>query len=320
MSATTRREALGAAVAGATLLAVPSAAGAAPSMIVAAPQVTVRRGIAVAASRDGRTLAVAHERRRTVAVVGRGGAADRIVDVGGQPVDLALAPDGRLLAVTTAAWDEPGVVLVDPRTAATLRRHAVGPAPGQVAFSRDGGRLVVAGGEQEGTLHVLDGRGTAVARRHRVGLVPRGLAVTRDGGTAWVALNAEEAVVRIDLRTGRHLQRLTTPPLPDRIALSPDGRRLLVTHARPDADHVTELDLRRGTIRRLAAGTLPAAVGYTRRGRRLAVLGGTGEIVVLGARPRRRASGGGAPRGLAVVGERAFTVDHLTGRVHRVKP
>ncbi len=319
MSATTRREALGTAAAGATLLALPARAGAAPSTIVAAKQVTVRRGIAITASRDGRTLAVAHERRRTVAIVGRGGRPDRVVDVGGQPAELALSPDGRLLAVSTGGWDEPGLVLVDPVAATKLRRLAVGPAPGAVAFTRDGKRLVVAGGEQEGTLHVLDGRGTAVAGRYRVGLVPRGLALTRDGRTAWVALNAEEAVVRIDLRTGKHLLRLNTPPLPDRIALSPDGRRLLITHARPDADRVTELDLRRGTTKRLAAGALPAAVGYTPRGRRLATLGGTGEVVVLGRRPRRRTVGG-APRGLAIAGERAFVVDHLTGRVHRVKP
>ncbi|MTD44656.1 hypothetical protein GKE82_10235 [Conexibacter sp. W3-3-2] len=319
----TRREALGAAVAGATgLLAAPAVAPAAaptaPATIVAARSVTVRRGVAIAASRDGRTLVVAHDRRRTIALVGRGGRADRLVDVGGQPVEVAVSPDGRRIAVSTAAWDQPGLVMVDPVAARTLRRTDVGPAPGAATFTTGRrARLVVVGGEQEGTLHVLDADGTAVLARHELGLVPRGLAVTADGRAAWVALAAQDEVVRIDLRSGRLTRRLATPPRPERLALAPDGRRLLLTHAGPDADRVSEIDLRRGTVRRLAAGPLPAAVGYTRRGRRLAVVGGAGQVVVLGPRPRRRAVGG-APRGLAVVGERAFTVDHLTGAVHRV--
>jgi hypothetical protein len=76
---------------------------------------------------------------------------------------------------------------------------------------------------------------------------------------------------------------------------------------------ISEIDIATRRVRRHDVGRLPSAVAYSRSGRRLVATGGS--IVTIG---RRRQKVGGAPRGLAVAGRRAYTVDGLTGRVHEV--
>jgi DNA-binding beta-propeller fold protein YncE len=302
----TRRGLLAGAVAGA---AVPSVARAATPAAgpLQAKQKTVRRGRAIAVSADGRRVVVAHDQRRTIAI------GTRLVDVGGQPLNVAVSPDGRVAAVTTAFWDEPGLAIVDLATATVRMRVKVGPAPSHVAFSPDGKRLVVTGGEQEGTVHVLETKTFGVVAKAPVGTVPRGVVATN--ASAWIALNGLDRIVRVDLKTGRVRRTLRTPRLPDQLALSPDGRRLLATHSADD--RVSEIDVRTGKVKSHKAGRQPSAVGWTRRGRRLAVLGGAGEIVVLGTKKRTKV--GGAPRGLALAGTHAWTVDSLTDKVAKVR-
>ncbi|MCW2999783.1 MAG: SMP-30/Gluconolaconase/LRE-like region-containing protein [Solirubrobacterales bacterium] len=322
-AASTRRGFLAGAVASAAVpaLARGQAPAAPPPGLIPARRQIVRRGRAIAAGTSGRRLVVAHDRRRTVALLTPSRNRSRLVDVGGQPLEVAVSPDSRLAAVTTAFWDEPGLVIVDLLKGAVRTRVDVGPAPFGVMFTPDNRRLVVSGGEQEGTVHVLDTRRFAVKAREPIGTVPRALAPAPDGRTAWVALNGMARVARVDLRTGRTTRTLHTAALPDRIAVSPDGRRLLVSHGGPDAEYVSEIVIASGRVRRHRTGHLPSAVAWTARGRRLVLLSGTGELVVLGrrgARGRRRV--GGVPRGLAVAGERVWTVDAVTGAVRGLRP
>jgi len=324
MVAPTRRGFLAGALAGTALplLGGGTVAQAAATGPLQARQKIIRRGRAIAVSRNGKVVVVAHDRRSTIGIrsTGRGAAALRVVEVGGQPVEVAVSPDGRFAAVTLAFTKEPGLAIVDLRSGAVHERVAVGPAPFAVAFTAGGKRLLVGGGEQEGTLHVLETAGFTSIRRVDVGLVPRAVIAARGGGGAWIALNAEERVVRVDLRTGRITRTLRTPPLPDRLALSPDGRRLLVSHGGSDASRVSEIEVASGRVHDHVVGRLPSGVGWTARGRRLVALGGAGQIVVLG-KPARRVRGrvGAQPRGLAIAGERAWTVDDLTGEISGVR-
>lgn len=331
MTAATRRDLLtGAGLAVGTGIAVrglgvghPGVARAAdlPAITPKAKLAIVRRGRAIAVSPRGDLTVVAHERARTIEVRGPRGAV-RLIDVGGQPLDVAVAPSGKLCAVTTAAWDTPGLVIVDLRTGVVRARVAVGDAPSAVTFTHDGRRILVTGGEQEGRVWIVDARTSTVLTSRPVGLVPRGIAIAgpTPKALAWIALNADSRLVGVDTRSGRVMRTQLTSRLPDRVAASRSGRRLLVTHGGMGVEHVSEIDLatRRTTSR--VAGRLPSAVAWTPRGRRLVALGGDAAIVVLGTRGgARRLPVSGAPRGLAVVGTRAFTVDGLTGAVRRVK-
>jgi hypothetical protein len=133
-------------------------------------------------------------------------------------------------------------------------------------------------------------------------------------------LGGPDRVVLVDGRSGRVKRSHSTPPLPDRIAVSADGERLLVSHAEPGSDKVSELVARSGQLRRHKAGRQPSGVAWTRRGLRLIALGGAGQVAVIGRGGRReRHDVGGSPRGLAVAGNRAWTVDALTGRVTKVR-
>lgn len=307
---TTRRTLLAGAAAGSVLRVGPALADE-PIAPNRAAQKPVLRGRAIAVTAFGRRVVVAHERRRTISIVSAG--QTQIVDVGGQPLEVAVS--GRLAAVTTAFWDEPGLALVDLHKGTVLRRIAVGPAPSHVAFTPDGTRLIVTGGEQEGTAHVLDARTFKVLARTNIGTVPRGIAAMAD--TAWVAENGARYVFSIDTRTGRVRRKIRVPWLPDRVALSPDGKRLLVSHGGTHSARVSVVNLHTGRVVRHDAGRLPSGVAWTRRGRALVALGGAGAIVVLGQ--HRSHPVGGAPRGLVVAGGRAWTVDALTGRVAKVR-
>jgi DNA-binding beta-propeller fold protein YncE len=314
---TTRRGFVGGALAAAAAPALARPGEAAAGVTFSAKREILRRGRAIAAGPRGRVLVVAHERRRTIAIVR--GRRERILDVGGQPVEVAVSPDGRLAAVTTASWDEPGLAIVDLTTFGVRKRIAVGPAPSAVAFSPDGRHVLVTGGEQEGTLHLVDVARTRVLDRTRVGLVPRGLAVAPGGDAAWVALNADDRVVRVDLRRGRVARAIKTEPHPDRVAIDRRGERLLVSHGGRESVHVSEIEIDGGRVRRHRAGRLVSGVAWTRDGRAVAAVGGTGKFVVFGRAGRRARALTGAPRGLAIAGDRAYSVGALNGEIESVR-
>ena len=302
---------------GAALVPLPArglatASSRAAEVPAAGPEV-VRRGRAIAATRRGDLLVVAHAQRRTVAIVDRLRSSTTFVELDGQPLEVAVAPDGRIAAVTTAFWQKPGLTLIDLSTGAIRGQIDVGPAPGAVAFTRRGLHLIVAGGEQDGAARIVDVAKQVVVGRVSLGRVPRGVAV---GNQAWIALNGEDAVVAVDPRGGRVTTRLEAPPYPDALALSPDQKRLLVGHR----GGTTELRLADGRQRHLQTGRHPSAVAYTRNGTRLIALGSAAEVLSIDRRGHRRHRAvDPGPRGLAVVGERAFTVSVVTGAVSGVR-
>lgn len=305
MIAPTRRAFLG----GAAAAAMPALAKAgAPRVLVPARARTSYRARAIAASPRGQALVIAHSGRRTVAVRLRG--RTRLIDVGGQPVEVAVSPDGRLAAVTTASWDEPGLVVFSLRER-SLQRIAVGAAPYGVAFTADGKRIVVSGGEDAGEVHVVDVERLRVVARRDLGICPRAVAGTADG--AWIALNGERRAVFVDGSSGRVRRRVVVPAQPDRVAVSLGGERLLVAHGGSEAERVSEIRLAGHVLHRHRVGRLPSGVGWTANERMVIALGGSGEIVMISPRGMRRRMVGGAPRGLAIAGRRAFTVDALTG-------
>jgi DNA-binding beta-propeller fold protein YncE len=285
-----------------------------------AQKTTVRRGRAIAVAPGTRTLVVAHALRHTIGIHAHAGEEPRLVDVGGQPVEVAISPDGRLAAVTTGFWDGPGLSIVDRETAKVRGRTELGPAPGHLAFTPDGARLIVAGGEQEGTVYVLETKDFTVTARAGIGRVPRGVAPARNGMRAWIALNGENRVVNVDLATGVVRTATSTPELPDRVAVSPDGHRLLVTHGGRGSSYVSEIHMAAKQLRSRYVGRLPSGVAWTSRGQRLVALGGAGEVVLIGRRGRvAHHQVAGAPRGLAVLGKRAWTVDALSGEIQKVR-
>ncbi len=312
----------GAAAAGAALALPASASAAETSAPVprARPDVAFR-GRAVAATPRGRLLLVAFAGRRSVTLVRRRDQARTEIPLPGEPLELAISPGGRWGAVTTGFWKEPAVLIVDMQAKLVRARLDAGPAPFGIAFAKaESHRLLVSGGEQKGTLAIHSHPDFARVREIPLGRVPRGIAVTPDGGSAWVALNGEDAVVRVDLARGVVSARHATGPQPDRIAVSPNGRHLLVAHGGARAHAVTQIDTKLGSAREIEVGPRPTAVAWSASGKRLVALGGTDRVVVLGKRGRRaEREVAPGPRGLALARNHAFTISALTGAVSKVR-
>jgi DNA-binding beta-propeller fold protein YncE len=282
------------------------------------------RTAAIAATRDGRTFWTADAAATTITAHRRDDLRrGRSIDVGGAPVDIALAPDGRRALVTTASYDRPGVVLVDLRTG-EIDHLDVGPEPYAVAFTASGRSAYVSGGGRDGTLTRVDPRTGRVHAPIPVGAHPRGLALHPDARHALVALNGEAAVAVVALRKARVARRVATPPFPAQLAVSPDGRRALVTHNGFGNRHVTPLDLVAWRARRpVATGLNPAGVTFDRRGAlALVANAGAGSVVILDGRTgrrRRRVTTGGTPRHVVISGRRGVVADGHTGRLTSVR-
>lgn len=243
------------------------------------------------------------------------------VDVGGAPVAMAITTTakGPVALVTTAAYDRPGLSVVD-LTDLSVNRLDVAGDPGALATTRDGHTAWVIGRGAAGTLVEVRPASGRVGRPIRLGSDPLGIALDPQGAFALVALNGEAAVALVDLAAGRVTARIATAAYPAQLALSPDGRRALVTHNGFGARTVSLLDVRRHRVgRRIAVGADPAGVAFSRSGRTAIVTSaGAGTATVLDGRTgvrRRRKTIGGSPRAAVVCGSRGLVADALTGRL-----
>lgn len=279
------------------------------------PTPTGLRTAAVAAAGDGRTVWTADTGATTIT---RHRVRDlqrlRSIDVGGAPVALSLTRDGRRAVVLTAAWSEPGLVVVDLR-AGTVDRVDVGAAPRSVVLTHDGRHAWVAG--EEGLVRVTVASG-AVTAPVDLGGRARGLALHPDGRRALVALHTSAAVAVVSLARRRVIGRIATGAFPSQVAISPRGHRALVTHGGYGARGVGLLDLDAGRrLRTLRTGADPTGVAYDRAGSVAIVANaGAGTVSVLDLRTgrhRRRANPGGSPRAVTVAGRRGIAVDGVTG-------
>jgi DNA-binding beta-propeller fold protein YncE len=184
-----------------------------------------------------------------------------------------------------------------------------------VAIAPNGRSAYVTGGGSDGILTRVDWRSGHVHAPIALGRHPRGIAVTRD--RALVALNGDAAVAIVTLKS-RKVTRIATKAFPSAVALSPDGRRALVTHDGFEARSVTPVDMRRRRAGRAAnVGHDPAGVAFTPSGRR-ALVAVAGAVELVNGRTGRRVrtiKQRGAPRLVAMASGRAIVADGGTGRL-----
>lgn len=246
-----------------------------------------------------------------------GRARGRSIDVGGAPVDLAIAPDRGLAVVTTAFYDRPGLAIVGLRSG-RVKRVELDGEPGAVALTPEAQTAYVVRGGPEGALTRVRPRDGRVERTIPVGSHPRGLALSADGRHAIVALNGERAIAVVELRTMR-VHRIRTASFPAAVAITADGRRALVTHDGLAARKVSVVDLgERAVERTVDVGNDPSAIAASRS--RVVVVARSGRAVVLDAQGRRlrKLKLGGRPEAVAVAGGSAWIVDGRTGHLDRV--
>lgn len=220
------------------------------------------------------------------------------------PRALAITPNGRTALV--AVSDPAGIAVVD-LTAGKVRARLDGlKDPVDVRIAADGRTAWVAD-RAAGSLVAFslpDGRRRAPLA---LGAAPGTLALTRRGTRALVALTGAGSLVDVDLRSGRIVRRHAVA-LPHAVAATPDGRRALVTQGGLGSEHVTVVDLVRGTQRRLRVGADPTGVHLAPNGRYalVAAFGGAEvhAVDLRRGRVRRALKVDAGPSALAVDAER----------------
>jgi len=157
---------------------------------------------------------------------------------------LAVSDDGGWLYVVNP--DADSVSVVDLATRSLSKEILLAPAhpaatadggayipkvmPRTLALSPDGRTLYVAG-QRSGALHVIDTASGEVTRTVAVGSEPFGLVVSPDGASIFVAASQDDAVVRVNARTlAVDATAAGLPSKPWALALTADGRHLLVSH------------------------------------------------------------------------------------------
>jgi DNA-binding beta-propeller fold protein YncE len=171
----------------------------------------------------------------TIYKLGPDGSLEGSEKVGYRPYEVALAPDGKTLAVSN--WGGRSVSLLNPETMKTDRTvDNVGDHPCDLKWI--GNRLFVAcsGGDNVAAIDedgkvTEDIRVTPVPDGPKVGVTPCSLAVSKDGERLYVAESGVNCVGVVDTSVPAHSRVLGFIPTgwyPSSVAVSPDGRTLFV--------------------------------------------------------------------------------------------
>jgi YVTN family beta-propeller protein len=149
------------------------------------------------------------------------------ISVGGQPVDVKLAPDGSVFFVANQVRD--GVSVIDPQPLREIAFIATGRGAHGLCVSRDSKWLYVSN-RREGSISVIDFRRRQVVAKWQVGGSPDMMQVSPDGAQLWVSNRYGASVSVIDTRSGRLLHQIAVGPGPHGLSYFPQPGRFSIGH------------------------------------------------------------------------------------------
>src|ERR1700687_3506885 len=163
--------------------------------------------------------------------------AGEAADLGSLPIDLVLTPAKDRAAVVLSGWREQGVQVVDLKTRKVTQTLLQDGAFYGAAFSPDGHRLCVSGGNT-GIVFVYAWKDGAATLEHKFELAkaktadgtgtsyPAGLAFSPNGKFLYVAEDVGDRLAVVNAATGEIAQRFPTDHYPYGVALTADGQGL----------------------------------------------------------------------------------------------
>ena len=150
-----------------------------------------------------------------------------VLKVGGNPIDVRLAPDGRVFYVANQGRN--GVSIID----ATLLREVAFLRTGRgahgLAISRDARWLYVTN-RLAGSLSVIDFATRKVIRTWRIGGSPDMIAVSPDGSQLWISNRFGGTVSVLDAGTGRVIKLIRVGGRPHGLAYFPEPGSISLGH------------------------------------------------------------------------------------------
>jgi YVTN family beta-propeller protein len=150
-----------------------------------------------------------------------------LVNVGGLPVDVRLAPDGGLFYV--ANQGRAGVSLIDPLTMREVGFVPTGEGAHGLAVSRDT-RFLYVTNRLAGTISVIAFQTRRVVATWLIGGSPDMLQVSPNGRQLWASNRFEGTVSVVDTETGRLLHTIWVGLQPHGLTYFPNVGRISLGH------------------------------------------------------------------------------------------
>lgn len=147
------------------------------------------------------------------------------------PVTYAAFSSNSLVAlsggrVATVNMLTDSVTIMDVRENQIIVEIPVGDDPRSIDVTPDGSRLLVTN-HADDSLTIIDIESESVMATHQIGAQPYGV-ITDNNETAFVSVQDDDAIIELDLATGKIIQEIPTPSDPTGLAIW--GDFLYVTH------------------------------------------------------------------------------------------
>ena len=224
--------------------------------------------------------------------------AGEAVDLGSLPISLVLAPERGKAVVVLSGWREQGVQVVDLKTRKVTQKLLQDGAFYGAAFSPDGHRLCVSGGNTD-MLFVYAWKDGAATIENKFELAkaktadgtgtsyPAGLAFSPNGKFVYVAEDVGDRLAVVNAATGEITQRFSTDHYPYGIALTADGQVFVSAWGGSTVSQFRIVaDGSLAYLGRIEVGRHPSALAV--KGTRLYVtLAGSDRVAVVDTRLRR---------------------------------
>lgn len=147
--------------------------------------------------------------------------------IGGQPVDVKLAPDGSTFYVANQLRN--GVSVIDPQRMRELSFIPTGKGAHGLCISRNTKRLYVSN-RRDGSISVIDLMTRRVIANWKVGGSPDMIQVSPDGRQLWVSNRYHASVSVVDTATGGLLHVIKVGPGPHGLSYFPQPGRFSLGH------------------------------------------------------------------------------------------
>lgn len=151
------------------------------------------------------------------------------INVGGNPVDIKLSPDGSVFYVANQGQGYGGVQVIDPKTMEQIDFIPTGAGAHGLYVSRDTKSLYVAN-RLGGTISVIDFATRMVTDTWQVGGSPDMLQLSPAGTQLWYADRYNGTVSVVDTRSGKLIHRITVGYYPHGLTYFPNVGRFSLGH------------------------------------------------------------------------------------------
>src|ERR1700733_10671142 len=220
------------------------------------------------------------------------------IDLGSLPINLVLAPGKDRAVVVLSGWREQGIQVVDLKTRkVTQTLHQDGAFYG-AAFSPDGHRLCVSGGNTD-MLFIYAWKDGAATLENKFELAkaktadgtgtsyPAGVAFSSNGKFVYVAENVGDRLAVVNTATGEIAQQFSTDHYPYGVLLTEDGQVFVSAWGGSTVSQFRVLaDGTLAYLGRIEVGQHPSSLAV--RGTRLYVtLAGSDRVAVVDTKLRR---------------------------------